>query len=399
MKSPLVSSVAIGVLSMCLLMAGLSRIPVPTYDEPSYVGGARAMLNRTGIDLVHPQGTDLIHPPLAEYFIAAGMKVFGDNPVGWRVAGAAFGSLTLVAVYLWVWLLFRSQSAALTAAGLTLLNNFLFVMSRVAMLDVFYFAFVMFGVLAFTAAVLADVGVPKQRALMLVSGVMFGCGVACKWVAAPSLCAVILMAAIFYVRGGWQRSTGITIALSLVVAPVATYVLAYLPLCYLRHGSLSSIAAMNAYIWKFHVACGGNAALDVKWYRWFFRTSPERGLFYLVGNPAVVWVGLLALVACAWNFVRTHAFAEGAIVLMYAVNLLQWVAIPQKSTCYYYYYPPAMFLGAAIATVLHRKNSPRLLGVRWSLLLFLAAAVVFVYCYPRMASLQAPYDCAFGCWS
>jgi len=77
---------------------------------------------------------------------------------------------------------------------------------------------------------------------------------------------------------------------------------------------------------------------------------------------------------------------------------LQWLVIPQKSTCYYYYYPSMMVLGVAVAIVLSRSTVRQILGLRVSVVLIAASFVFFLYCYPRMAALQAPYDCALGCW-
>ena len=53
----------------------------------------------------------------------------------------------------------------------------------------------------------------------------------------------------------------------------------------------------------------------------------------------------------------------------------------------------------AIAIVLSRMQTPRVFGVRLSVLILTAAGVFFLYCYPRMAALQAPFDCMLGCWS
>lgn len=97
------------------------------------------------------------------------------------------GALTLVAIFLWICLLQHDYTLALRAAALTLLNNFLFVMSCVAMLDVFYFAFVMRGVLAFTAALLLETSVVRRRVLPVASGFMLGLGTARKWNAAVTL--------------------------------------------------------------------------------------------------------------------------------------------------------------------------------------------------------------------
>jgi dolichyl-phosphate-mannose--protein O-mannosyl transferase len=111
-----------------------------------------------------------------------------------------------------------------------------------------------------------------------------------------------------------------------------------------------------------------------------------------------MWGGLVALVVCLRRFWKSLAFAEGLVVLLYAANLLQWAVTPAKSTFYYYYYPAAMFLGVAITLAVHNPTR-RVLGARVSFLVLMAAGVVFLWCLPKMAHLQAPWDCALGCWS
>lgn len=413
------TAICVGFLSLGFFLVGIGNPGLCIYDEPLYVKGARSILS--GNQDLNPE-----HAPLAKFLIAGAMKMSGDTPFGWRLASAIFGALTLAAIFLWTYLLLRDYAIALTAAGLTLLNNFLFVMSRVAMLDVFYFAFVIWGVLAFTAVIVLDVRLAWRRVLVAASGLLFGLAVACKWTAVPTFAAVVFVAAILYIRNSSHvREIGATtLAAGLIFVPMAVYILTYWPLCYRFHRPFSvvEVVAMNEFIWRYHVACQGNPTLDVPWYRWVFRASPERGLDYLMGNFVVVWGGFFALVVCGWRFLRSvilkshdqtfsgrgspepssvlrsGLLAEGLVTLFYAVNLLQWLVIPQKRHCYYYYYPPAMFLGVATVIVLHRAQSPRLFGMRVSILLLLASAVFFLYCYPRMAALQSPYDCMFGCW-
>jgi len=84
---------------------------------------------------------------------------------------------------------------------------------------------------------------------------------------------------------------------------------------------------------------------------------------------------------------------------LYVLNLLQWVVTPRPVTYYYYYYPSAMFLGTALAVALRRTQRPQIFGVRLTVILPVLAALVFLYCYPRMAHLDAPWDCMFGCWN
>lgn len=388
----------IGILSIFFFLFGIGTPPSPYFDEPYYVVGARSFLS--GTQDMNP--LDPPYPPVGKILMAAAMKVAGDNPMGWRLASASFGALTLVAIFLWTYLLLGDYGLALTAAALSLLNNFLFVMSRVAMLDVFYFAFVLWGVTAFTAAILLDVSVAKRRGLLYAAGLLLGLGAACKWNTVVTLAAVVLAGGVLYVRrnANMRAAGAVTLMLSLMILPVIAYGLAFWPVCWRYHRpfTLSELVSLNLAIWHFHVTDPGNPALDSRWYTWLFRSTPERGLSYLMGNFVVVWGGFVALMICAWRFCRSHAMAEGLVTLFYAANLLQWVIIPQRRTVYYYYYGPAMFLGVAIAIALGGTQRRSWFGVRLEVPLWAFAAVFFLYCYPHMASLGAPYDCMLGCW-
>jgi dolichyl-phosphate-mannose--protein O-mannosyl transferase len=283
------------------------------------------------------------------------------------------------------------------------------------MLDVFFFAFVVWGILAFTAALRPDAALmgrssggftfQQRRGLIVLSGICFGLGAACKWNAVVTLAAVALVAAVLFVFDLWNiRELGLPILLAaLILVPPLTYVLAYLLLAQKLHRALSlqELIQLQIYMWRFHALCPGNPSLNAPWYAWLFRRDPVRALRYLMGNFVVVWGGLLALLICAMRFLRHrfNAIPEAMVVLFYAVNLLQWAVIPQKMSYYYYYYPAAMFLAVAIAIVLRRADNPSVLGLRVSLMLVVTSAIFFLYCYPRMMDLEAPFDCALSCWS
>jgi len=117
-----------------------------------------------------------------------------------------------------------------------------------------------------------------------------------------------------------------------------------------------------------------------------------------VGNPVVAWGGLAALVFCLRRIWKTVDLPEGLVVLLFAANFFQWAVTPEKGLLYYYYYPAVMILGVAIAVAL--RSLPRTnFRVRVSLIVLVIAAAVFLWCYPRMAHLEAPWDCALGCWN
>lgn len=382
------------------------------YDEPYFVPEARAFIQ--GVPNPDPKCPPLAKPPLGKLVMAVGMKVAGDNPYGWRIAGAVCGSLTLPAVYLWSFLLLGEARLARVAAALALFNNFWYVMSRIGMMDAFLLVFLMWSLVAYTAALTLDIGLGLRRFLFVSSGALVGLAGACKWNAIDTLAVLLLMSFALLWPGCrlkadsslWRYAKNIreigapTVLLGLGIAPLLAYCLAFLPLCLLIHRPFTfhELAAMNAFIWKFNSTAISNRAITSAWYTWPLNLNPQRALSYLLGNPVVTWGGLLALGYCARRFWKTKGFAEGFVLLLFASNYLQWAVTPEKGIFYYYYYPSVIMLGVAIAIAL-RHLPDHLFGVRIRLAVLLAAMIVFVWCYPRMANLQAPWDCVLGCWS
>lgn len=403
------TSLVIGAIALAFFLFGIGNPARNYYDEGGYVSAARAFLK----DAPNPNPEA---PPLGKLLVAVGIKLVGDGPLGWRIASAVCGSLSLVAVFLWTYFLSKDYRIACISAVLTLFNNFLFVMSRVAMMDVFLVFFLLWGLVAYTAALELDIGTAKRRILLYCSGISMGLAGACKWNAVDTLAILILASfALFWMSkrplGGLSpsiaryarnlRQIGIwSLILALLVSPLISYSLTFWPLCRSLHlpFGVHQLLAMNLFIWRFHIAVIGNRFIVSSWYSWPLNLSPQRALSYLLGNPVIMWGGLVALVYCFQRFWKLFVAAEGLVVLLYAANLLQWAVTPAKCTFYYYYYPAAMFLGVAIALTL-QSLPRRIFGVRVSLLVLSAAAIVFLWCYPRMTHLEAPWDCALGCWS
>ncbi len=347
--------------------------------------------------------------------MALGMMAAGDNPFGWRIAGVVCGALTVVAVYLWSYVLLEDASLASLAAGLALFNNFLFVMSRIATVDVFLLFFLIWSLVAYTAALALDVGAVMRRSLFCSSGVLVGLAGACKWNAIDTLGAFFLVTVVLLwvsLRTASDSSSSLrayasnvrqiglpVLLIGLILAPIASYSLAFWPVCRIIHRpfSLHELAAMNAFMWHFNRTTVVNPFLVSPWYSWPLNLSPMRVLSYLVGNPVITWSGLAALALCLRRFWTSDTFPKGLLLLLFAANYLQWAVTPQKGLYYYYYYPCVIILGVGIA-VATRNLPPRIFGLRISFLVLAAAAIFFVRCYPQMAHLEAPWDCAFGCW-
>ena len=417
-RTKVILAAVLGGFLALLLLAGAIWRPGGLYlDELLYVPVARALLHGSLPELPSQIPAGWHHPPLGSYLISFGIILAGDNPLGWRLAGIVFGALTLVAIFLWTYLLLRDYRLALTAMVLTAFNNLWFVMSRVAMLDVFFFAFAIWGVVGITAAFRLEARVGFRRVCVLFSGVMFGLSAACKWTAVDTISVMFAIAFVLFLGAKVPAAAGnkefaaaacnirsvgwLTLVVGFIVLPILSYLAPILAELREAHCTISlrEILILHGAMFRQSKSFPGSLLMRAPWYSWPLRTNPLRGLSYLLGNFVVMWSGLVALVICLRRLWNGFRLPEVMVVLLYAANLLQWAITPIKTPIYYYYYSAAMFLGPVIVIALNQSSLNRTRNVRISFFLIVSAAVFFMYCYPRMAALESPWDCMFGCWN
>lgn len=410
-RHPVAIAFAFGLVGLLLLLFGLGTPPRTFYDEGYFVPEARVYILGPNPGS-HSQQEK---PPLGKLLLSLGIRAAGDNPFGWRVAGAVCGALALVAIFFWTYLLLHDTRLATLAAALTIFNNFWFVMSRVGMMDAYLMIFLTWSLVAFTASLVLDVRIALRRFLFCLSGILVGLAGACKWNAIDTLAVYILVtSSMWWIARHPIASAHISLSscaarirqigtpfllLGMIAAPVVAYTLAFWPLCRAIHHpfTFGELVTMHKSIWHFNSTTVSNPGITTRWYKWPFNLNPQRALSYLVGNPVVAWGGLAAMVVCVWRFWKAVTFQEGLMFLLFAANYLQWAVTPEKGIFYYYYYPSVMILGVTIAVAM-RNLPPRVFGVRLGLILLLAAGLYFLRCYPHMMYLEAPWDCALGCW-
>jgi dolichyl-phosphate-mannose-protein mannosyltransferase len=110
----------------------------------------------------------------------------------------------------------------------------------------------------------------------------------------------------------------------------------------------------------------------------------------LLGNPLVMWGGLVALLACLLGWLRFRSREAFLILAFYAMFYGSWVAIPRKIAFYYYYYPAGMLLSLALAYLFEQAEAGRKPWARWT---FLAISFgLFVYFFPVLAALKIPSE-------
>lgn len=228
-----VVTVAIGVLAFCMQLVNLARPKNLVFDETYYAKDAYALL-QTGYELNWPQDANeqiaagnvnvfgntpayIVHPQLGKWLIAAGEHLFGMNSFGWRFSACVFGAIMVMATIRMARRLGRSTVVGALAGVFLTFDGLHFVMSRIALLDIFEATFTVMAV----ACVIADrdwfrhklanhlvkVGKPNLggqfgpalilRPWRLGAGVLFGLAIGCKWNAVYVLAAMGVLSVVY----------------------------------------------------------------------------------------------------------------------------------------------------------------------------------------------------------
>ena len=151
----------------------------------------------------------VVHPPLGKWLIGLGEQWFGMNSFGWRFLPLIFGSLLVLFTIRLARRVTRSTLIGALAGVLLTLDGLAFVMSRIALLDVFEATFIVAAVSALAAdrdwfrhrladrleaSGRADLGggygpIIWLRPWRLMAGLMFGLALGTKWNALYALAA------------------------------------------------------------------------------------------------------------------------------------------------------------------------------------------------------------------
>jgi dolichyl-phosphate-mannose--protein O-mannosyl transferase len=338
------------------------------------------------------------HPPLGNWLIGTGIKLFGFEPFGWRVAAAVAGTLTVALVYVLAWRMLRPGSGgraatvgAFAAAGLLATDFLHLVQSRIAMLDVFITLFVVAAVLA----IVLDRDRSRDnrwllgRPWRLAAGASLGAATAVKWSGAYVALAVIglVIAWELAVRhrarpaDSWGRVVRSAMAqealptlVLLGLVPLAVYVLSYagrMP------GEVFGLPWVEGTFWRglfehqrqmleFHTTLAGDHPYESPPWSWIalkrpvaYYFSAEGGSYREIlafGNPLAWWPAAAALVALAVRWVRAGAAlsrAEPVILAGAIATYAPWLILSgaRSQVFLWYLLPTVPFLCLALGAV------------------------------------------------
>lgn len=311
------------------------------------------------------------HPPLGRSIISLGVAIWGMNPWGWRFMGAVAGTLSVPVLYLVARrLLGKTAGAAL--AGLLFTVDFLrFAQTRMATVDVFVMLFTM---LAFWF-VLEHARASRPWPWLLAAGVALGAGVAVKWSAAyPALGAAVLVVAA-EARRIRETAPGTRAAASagaagrclacLVVVPLAVYAAAWLPDMLDQGMSVRDLVARHGAMYRYHATITETRWYSSTWWQWPLDLRPiwlyqgtidvpagRIASIVTMGNPAVWWPGLAAMLVLAAAALLRRDRVCSWILVGFLCSWLPWALAARRLTFIYHFLPATPFLALGLARFL-----------------------------------------------
>ena len=365
-----------------------------------YVPAARILLDFSHI-------TNPEHPMLGKSLIALGIHLFGDNPIGWRALSTLFGSATIAGVYAFTLLLTRATRPALFAAIFAMLGQMVFVQARIGMLDIFMGGFLVWAGVAFLAAMRAES--PRAWGYWVACALLFGAAVGVKWAAIPYV-ALAGVAFLWLRYRDPQRFGGIHWLPALAVlgvVSIATYFATFAPAFFYATNpmTLARLIPLQFEMLALQTQVLTPHNYQSSWWSWplmlrpiWYFYEPDQGAMrgvLLIGNPVIMWAGLVAVAACWWVGVKQRAQVPLAAAMLWTFSIGIWAIIPKSLGFFYYYYLPSIILCVALAVALHHWRDWLKQRDEW---LLVPAVGMFAYFYPIIAAQDLTSTRAFTRW-
>ncbi|HVF94692.1 MAG TPA: glycosyltransferase family 39 protein [Sphingomonas sp.] len=400
-QRPLPVAAAIGIVAQALFAWRLTTPHQLVFDEVHYIPAARALATLAG-------PANIEHPLLGKAILALGIMLFGDGPLGWRIFSSVAGVAVVVGVFAILWLIFGRLRVAVIGSLLAVLNFTIFIQARIAMLDGFMAAFV---VAALATMIWAMHGSgPQVRRRWLAGSVLLGLAVGTKWTAAPYV-GFAGIAFLLLRRGRADRWPGLSAVGALAVlggASILTYFATFAPAFFYAHDpmTLGKLVPFQADMYRQQTQILPPHSYQSSWWTWPLDLRPiwylyepadgaQRGIL-LLGNPAIMWGGLVAVLACLWAWARDRNVALGALAGLWIASIGIWAIIPKSLGFFYYYYLSSIWLPIVIAAAFAHFGQRRW---RYADEAFLTlAAALFVHFYPIIAATALAGPGSFRRW-
>jgi len=383
---PLPAALLIGALAQALFAWRVTDPAKPYFDEVHYLPAARTLWS-----LAAPANME--HPLLGKLLIGLGMRIAGDGPLGWRLLSTVAGTATVLGVFAILWLGLGRLRPAVLGSLFATLGFTVFVQARIAMLDGFMAAFVVAGL----ACLLWAMRGRRAWGRWTAGAVLLGLATATKWTAAPyvafAAAGFLLLARHHPAR--WAGISRIAAVAVLGTVSILTYFLTFAPAFFYARDplTLATLIPFQGEILALQRQVLPPHTYQSDWWSWplmirpiWYLYEPVDGVMrgvLLLGNPAIMWGGLVAVAACGWAWLRRRDTAAGVAAGLWLAGFGVWAVIPKSLGFFYYYYLPGIWLCIALAVAFDRWRD-RLKG--WDEAYLAMVAVLFARFYPIISA-------------
>jgi len=386
---------------------------------------------RTAFEHIHNlEPYEWTHPPLGKLLMAIGILVFGMNPFGFRIVGMLFGVAMLPLMYLLGKKIFNDWRFA-TATSLLMMFDFMhFTQTRIATIDVYgtFFIIAMYYFM-YDTFMIKSYELPLRLSIkpLFLSGLMFGIGVASKWIVAYGGAGLALLFFLTkcleyrdyrkitqnpklqkpeWLHGFMKKQIFIPMFLCVIffiIIPVVIYYLSYIPYMEVP-GAKKGIDLVINYqkqMFDYHSKLKATHSFSSPWYEWPIIYKPT--WFYsgsdvsagnvstivTMGNPAIWWVGILAFFTAIYIAFKKK---DKKMILVFTAIVFQympWVLVP-RITWIYHYFSTVPFVIICIVYVMKELYERNTITKKTIYSYLIICAVLFVWFYPALSGLEVP---------
>lgn len=356
------------------------------FDEQYTVPERRSYLNGTYFDEIYHARTgyefvngfnvyEWTHPPLGKVFIAAGIKLFGMTPFGWRVIGNIFGILMVPLLYILAKKMFRVSWIAFFTTVIFTFDFMHFVQTRISTIDVYVTFFIMMMYLfMYRYYQMSSYDTPLKKTLvpLLLTGIAFGLGAASKWTAIYACAGIAL---IYFIKMAERYNeyyclrneklpflsvfvkSSLFCVLAFIIIPVVIYALSYIP--YLSTENTDGIATIinnqrDIFVYHSKTVLNSEHPFSSQWFTWPIMQRPiwyysgtvsetvKEGISAF-GNPLVWWFGIPAFIYNVFLAIVNRDRKSVYLLIGYLSCLLPWMPV-ERTTYIYHYFPCVPFV-------------------------------------------------------
>lgn len=364
------------------------------------------------------------HPPLGKLIQAGGIAIFGLTPFGWRIMGVIFGTLMIAVMYLLGKKLLGTWIGGFTAAFLMTFDFMHFTMARMGTADTYLICFTVTSQLFFLIYLknVVDKGLKAASVFPLfLAFVFFSLALASKFAIALFGFAAYI-AILLAIRLKDVKNLKGTISdkiyclldqpyswiVAFILIALGIYFATYIP-DMLAGRTFIGVLNLQDQMYIYHSTQTATRWYDSTWYSWPFMFNPFNpnmhvpiwlsagesfpngitSVIDLLGNPAVWWVGFVAILGLTIFYVpkffsKKFDFKKNLpavfIIVFFFFQWLPYIFITRQVYIYHFYSDvPFLCLGTAFFVSKYWSNK----WVKIAAIAYFALTIgLFVLFYP-----------------